>query len=100
MFTHGGQAADDMTRGGGGGGGKGRQAGSGRHDKRGEGSDKVRQVGGGRHNKRVVIAAAEDGGTRPCRCLPTSTPLRVSCRHARKRRGGDPSSSKPESKLQ
>jgi hypothetical protein len=38
--------------------------------------------------------------TRPCGCPPTLTPLRVSCRHARRRRGGDPSLSKPESYLQ
>jgi hypothetical protein len=62
---HGGQAAGDLTRG-------ARRAGSGRHDKMGEGSDDARQVGGGQHNKKVVVAAAEDGGTRPCGCPPTS----------------------------
>jgi hypothetical protein len=73
---------------------------SGRHDKRGEGSDNARQAGGGQHNKRVIIAVTEDGGIRPCGCPPTSTPSRVSCRHARRKRGGDPSLSKPESDLQ
>jgi hypothetical protein len=77
-----------------------RRAGSGRHDKRGEGSDNVRQAGSRRHNKRVVTTAAEDNGTRPCGCLPTLTLSHVSCRRARRRRGGDPLLSKPESNLQ
>jgi hypothetical protein len=99
MFMHGGQAADNMTRGGGGGGGA-RRAGNGQHDERGEGSDNARQAGGGQHNKRVVVMVAEDGGTCPCGCPPMSTPLRVSRRHARRRRGGEPSLLKPEINLQ
>jgi hypothetical protein len=57
-------------------------------------------VGGRQHNKRVLVAAAEDGGTRPCGCLLTLKPLRVSRHRARRRRGGDSSLSKPESDLQ
>ncbi len=82
---------------GGGGGGGVRQTGSGQHDEMGGGADNMRQAGSGQHNKRVVIAAAEDGGTRPCGYLPMSTLLHVSRHHARRRRGGDPLLSKPGS---
>jgi hypothetical protein len=35
-----------------------------------------------------LVAMAEDGGTHPCGCLPTSTPLCVSRQCAGRRRGG------------
>ncbi len=45
----------------------------------------------------VVVAAADNGGT----CLRgrqlTLTPLHISCQRTRRRRGGDPLSSKPRS---
>ncbi len=45
----------------------------------------------------VVVAAADDGGTRQCGRLLTLTPVRISCRCARRRRGWDPLSSNPRS---
>jgi hypothetical protein len=43
----------------------------------------------------VVVGAVDNSGTRPHGCPLMLTPLRVSCRHARRRRGRDPLSSKP-----
>jgi hypothetical protein len=42
----------------------------------------------------VVVAAAEDGGTRPRGRLLTLMPLRISCQRTRRRRSRDPLSPK------
>jgi hypothetical protein len=42
----------------------------------------------------VVVVAADGGGTCPRGRLLTLTPLRISCQHVRRRRGGDPLLSK------
>ncbi len=45
----------------------------------------------------VVVVAVDDSGTCPRGCLLTLTPLSISSQCARRRRGGDPLPSKPQS---